>query len=247
MVTIFLCILSFENYKSLSLSLLNWLKIYYKLNQLFSLVSINSYIIIGLLLLILLLFYIAINKTLQKKLNLNKNYSEFEPKEEQFRIYFLFFGITIPLIETIVDVFELRRGNHMAINYTAGILLLLFYLLSNKSSFFHKYINHIFRVSFFAYFAFIIYNVFFEPFELLSYIAIIITFFLSYFVIKNIIQYWIFVSCVFSILIFSYQNQLIEHKLTMLLVCAFISIVAIHIEKTQLTNIQYWIMFLITK
>jgi len=192
----------------------------------------NSYIIISLLLILLLLFYVAINKTLQTKLNLLKNYSEFEPKEEQFRIYFLFFGITIPLIETIVEVFQLRNNaDHLIINFSVGAILLVLYFLTTKYKFFYQYINPIFTVSYFSYFSFIVYNVFFERFELLPYVSLIVAFFLSYYVIKNIVQYWAFVFLVFSFLIVAYRLELIAPKDNILLVCAFISIIAIHISR----------------
>lgn len=202
------------------------------MNSLVSFANLNSYIIISLLLFILILFYIAINKTLQSKLTLKKNNSDFEPKEEQFRIYFLFFGITIPLIETIVEVFHLRTNHtHFVINFSVGGFLLLLYFLTTKYSFFYQHINRLFTVSYFVYFSFIIYNVFFEPFELLTYIELVIGLFLSYYVIKNILHYWFFVAVVFIFLIAAYHLQLIDPKHIILLICAFISIIAIHISR----------------
>ncbi len=183
------------------------------------------------LLIISLLFYIAIHKTLQKKLNLSKKYSEFEPKEEQFRIYCLFFGITIPLVETIVDVFELRDTHQVGINFSVGALMLLCYFLCSKYDYFYKKITIIFPLFYLGYFCFIGYNLFFESYELISYVSFIVAFFLSYFVLKNILQYWIFVLSIFAFLIYSYQTELIESTLTVLLVCTFLSTVAIHISR----------------
>jgi PAS domain S-box-containing protein len=202
------------------------------LNTFVSFANINSYIIFSLLLLLLLLFYIAINKTLQKKLNLVKNYSEFEPKEEQFRIYFLFFGITIPLIETIVEIFHLRyNDNHFAVNFSVGGTLLLLYFLTTKYKAFYQHIVTIFTVSYFGYFCFILYNVFFEPFQLLPYLELVVGLFLSYYVIKNIVQYWFFVFAVFLFFLVAYHLALLDPKQIILLVCAFISIIAIHISR----------------
>jgi PAS domain S-box-containing protein len=192
---------------------------------------INSYVIICLLLIISSLFYVAVQKTLQNKLNLSNKYSEFEPKEEQFRIYFLFFGITIPLIETIVVFFEIRADNYIPINYSVGLLLLVLYFLTGRFPLLYQKINPIFTFIYIAYFGFMGYNLFFQPFELISYISLIVGFFLSYFVLKNIVQYWVFTGLVFLFLIFSYQYQLIEDKLIILLVCTFISIIAIHISR----------------
>nr|WP_294775826.1 PAS domain S-box protein [uncultured Flavobacterium sp.] len=201
------------------------------MNTLILFAIINSYVIICLLLIISLLLYVTVHKTLQNKLNLSNKYSEFEPKEEQFRIYFLFFGITIPLIETIVVFFEIRSNNHMPINYSIGVLLLALYFLTGRFQFFYQKINPIFTLIYIGYFGFIGYNLFFSPFELIYYVTLIIGFFLSYFVLKNIVQYWIFTGLVFLFLIFSYQNKLLEDKLIILLACTFISIIAIHISR----------------
>ena len=183
------------------------------MNFLFSFTHINSYIVICLLLTILFLFYVAVNKTLQKRLILNNKYLEFEPKEEQFRIYFLFFGITIPLIESIVDVFDLRATQHLAVNFSVGGILILCYFLCSRYDFLYRHIKVIFTTFYLVYFCYIGYNLFFEPFELISYVSFIVAFFLSYFVIKNIVQYWVFLTCIFVFLFISYRLQLIESKL----------------------------------
>ena len=201
------------------------------MNKFFSLAYIENYLIIVLLLFVLVFFYFAISKTLQKKLNLNTKNSYFEPKEEQFKIYFLFFGITIPLIETLVEIFKLRDTSYLLINYTVGGILILFYFLSSKFNFILKNLNTFFTVFYFGYFSFIYYNVFFRSFELISFLSLIISFFLSYFILKNIIQYWAFVISLLLLLIISYQFELIEIKYIVLLICSFILITAIHISR----------------
>jgi PAS domain S-box-containing protein len=178
-------------------------------------------------LIVSLLFYAAIHK----KLNLGNQYSQFESKEDEFRIYFLFFGITIPLIETIVTFFEIRTHSYMLVNYSASAFLLTVYYLSGRSAFLRHKIDEIFTLFYIGYFGFIGYNVFFRPFELISCVSLIIGFFLSYFVLKNLLHYWSFIGVTFLFLIFSYQTELIDHKLSIILACTFISIVAIHISR----------------
>ncbi len=48
---------------------------------------------------------------------------------------------------------------------------------------------------------------------------------------KNILQYWSFVLCILIFLVYAYQAELIDQKLTVLLVCTFFSTVAIHISR----------------
>jgi PAS domain S-box-containing protein len=183
-----------------------------------------------------MLFYVAISKTLQKKLNLSTKYSDFEPNAEQFRIYLLFFGITIPLVEIIVDVFEIRATSHLTINLSVGGLLLSLYYLSGRYNYFYKYLNQLFTFLYLCYFCYIGYNVFFKPFELLAYVGLILGFFLSYFVIKNITRYWLFVFICMLALAIAYNGKFIEGKQIILLFCAFITISAIHIS-THLASI----------
>lgn len=196
----------------------------------FYLSYVNSAIIIALLLIISILFYLATNKKLQNKINLGNTVGLFEPKQEQFKIYFLFFGITVPLVETIVHLFNLRNYSNLTVNFSVGFALLSIYFLSHWLKPLQKHMNTIFRCFYFGYFFYIGYNVFFVPFELVCYVSFIIGFSLSYFVIKNIIQYWLFLIGIFICLITFYSLSIIEPKLILLLICAFISIVAIHIS-----------------
>lgn len=174
----------------------------------------------------------AIQKTLQNKLTLaNSKEDNFEPREEQFRIYSLFFGITLPLVETVINFFELRPHSQLALNYIIGFSLLSLFLLSKKNNFLYRNINTIFTCIYLAYFCFMTYMVFFNPFEMTAYITLIITFFLSYFVLKTIQQYWIFVSCVLFFLIVAYNLQLSDTKLIVMFICALIAVVAVHISR----------------
>jgi len=185
----------------------------------------------------LLFIYLYKSKNLQKKLNLQYKNPEFEPKKEQFKIYFLFFGFTIPLIETIVEVFHLRATSHFITNCSVGLILLILYYLSNNFIYFQKYIYHTFTVCYFSYLLYIGYNVFFTPFELISFVSLIIGFSLSFFVIRNIIQYWIFVISTIVVLVIFHNLNLIESKNSILLICALISIIAIHIS-IHLANLE---------
>jgi len=79
--------------------------------------------------------------------------------------------------------------------------------------------------------------VFFHPFEMTAYITLIITFFLSYFVLKTIQQYWVFVGSVLFFLIVAYNLQLSDTKLIVMFICALIAVVAVHISR-HLTQIE---------
>ncbi len=171
--------------------------------------------------------YFATSNSLKNKLNL-RNRSEFEPKEQQYSLYLLFFGISIPLVESVLEIFHVRANSFLIPNVSVGLLLIVFYLLCTKTSFFAKHINLIFKICYFTYFGFLVYNVFFGGNELISYVSLIVIYFLSYFVLKNILHYWLFVITVLLLLVSSFGFELIPHNQTIILICTFILITTIH-------------------
>jgi hypothetical protein len=151
--------------------------------------NINSVITFGLLLTIIILLYFAINKKLQKRIRLSNQDLDFEPRAEQLRLYLLFFGITIPIVETVVNIFKLSKSSHLTFNLVIGLLLLSLYFLSKKLPLLYKNINVIFSICYLLYFSYLSYNVYFEKFELVTFVALILSYILSYFVIKNFTHY----------------------------------------------------------
>ncbi len=197
------------------------------MNDFFTFSNTRNLLIIAVLLVLLYGAYFASSKSLKTKLNL-RNQTEFEPKEQQYSLYLLFLGITIPLMEIILEIFHVRSKSFLVVNLLVGITLIILYVLCIKNTFFAKHINYIFMFSYFGYFTFVTRNVFFREFELISFVILIILFFLSYFVLKRILHYWLFVITVLLLLISSYSFELIPHHNTIILICALILTVTIH-------------------
>ncbi len=190
----------------------------------------NSLIIIVLLLFFLYYFYFATKETISQKLNLS-NADQFESREQQYTLYFLFFGVAIPLVETILEIFKIRSESLFFINLSIGGTLLILYFLSTRVSFFKRNVSTIFLLCYYLYLGYIIRNVFFKEFELISFISLIVCLFLSYFVLKNILHFWLFVITVILLLIFTYDLELIPKNQTIILICSFILIITIHISR----------------
>ena len=197
------------------------------MNIFFALTSINGLIIIALLILLLYVLYFYTHKTVSNKLKLD-NHTEFEPKEQQFRLYFLFIGVCLIVIELILEVFKIRFKSFLWVNVPVGMLSILLYFLTSRISFFSKNISLIFIICYFSYFTIILNNVFLKNLELISYVSLVVAFFLSFFVFKNILHYWLFVITILLLLIASYNFELIPHNYTIILICAFILTIAIH-------------------
>lgn len=171
--------------------------------------------------------YFATSNALKTKLNL-RNQSELEPKEQQYQLYLLFFGITIPLVEVILEIFHVRAKSFLVPNLIIGIILIVFYLLCTRTIFFAKHINFVFTLCYFGYLGMIVDFLFFNEFELICFVSLILMYFLSYFVLKNILHYWLFVITILLLLISSYGFELLPHNYTIILICAFILTTTVH-------------------
>ena len=191
----------------------------------------NRLQIIVVLLLITLLFY-AIGKKLSSiKFNIKINSSGLNTKEQQYDLYFLFLGIMLPIMELIYEIFEVRTHSLLFINSIVGGLFIGIYLLASVSKIVSKNLNYLFLICFTSYFLFIIHNILYKPFELVSYVGLIIAFFLSYFVFKGFKQYLIFIILVLIFTILLYNQDIIPKKLVIILFNSFLLTIAIHLAR----------------
>ncbi len=191
----------------------------------------NALPIVAIVVLIsILLYFISVNLS-TFKLNLKTDYSEFDTKEQQYHLYFLFLGIMIPVMELINELFEIREKSLLLINFIVGSVFVCIYLLATKTKLISKHLNTIFLICFTSYFIFIIHNIIYKPFELVSYVGLIIAFFLSYFVFKGFKQYLIFIFLVLLFTIILYNEDIIPKKLVVILFNSFLLTIAIHLAR----------------
>lgn len=178
----------------------------------------------------LILFYFGVVSYLSKKKNNSfiTNYTEFAPKVEQYNMYLLFFGIAIPLVEVILELFHIRTKSQLLIKSAFGISLLSIYFINTKTDLLKKSFKSIFILIYLSFFAFNLYNIIYVPFELIVYISLILNIFISYYVFKNMMQYLLFMAIIFLLTISLYQQDILNTNLIVILVCAYIFIVTIH-------------------
>lgn len=184
--------------------------------------------IIFFLLLVLYFFLIRFSKT---KFTIQTNYSELEPKELQYRLYLLSMGIIIPVMEIIYEINHVRAESLLFINVTIGIFLVLIYILTLKNKWFDRNINLIFISIFIGYFHFILYNIAFKPFELVSYVSLIIAYLLSYFILKRFTHYLFFLSYVLVVCFALYSFGLLSKSLSIILFNSVLISSAIHLAR----------------
>lgn len=182
---------------------------------------------------IFLLFatYLLLYRFSKTKINIKTNYSEFEPKERQYRLYLLFMGIIIPVMELIYEINDVRQISLLKVNCCVGAFLIFTYFLTLKSKWFDRNINTVFITIFLAYFHFILYNIAFKPFEMVSYVSIIIAYFLSYFLFKKFFHYLFFFGYVLLICLLFYSQSFLSKDLAIILFNSILVSSAIHLAR----------------
>ncbi|MES2811523.1 MAG: PAS domain S-box protein [Bacteroidota bacterium] len=141
--------------------------------------------------------------------DLIKSYFEIENSNEQFRLYFLFLGISILIIEFVLDYFSTRPNESFEINMVIGFVLLSIYLLSRKFKIVYQHVRDLFTLLFFAFYGLTIYRVFQSPQYPATYFDFLILFVLSYNIFKSSKNYWIFTILSFSLIILLYYYNII--------------------------------------
>ena len=187
----------------------------------------NWFVVILLFILITFIFSVILFVR-YKKINFIKSFSEFAPKEEQHNMYLLFMGLAIPIVEVILEIYKIRVHSHLISKLLFGALLIGIYFLNTKTTIFKKHFSSFFIIFYLLYYIYNAYNAIQTPFELYPFVALIVNFFICYYVFKNILQYWIFTILMLLFTIILYQLQLIPNNYVIILICALIFIIGIH-------------------
>jgi len=143
------------------------------------------------------LFYAIFTKKSKYNRNLVRNYSEINTTVEQYKLYLLFFGIVFFVTEIFLEIFKVRRQSELLENTIFSFVLLALYFISNKSKFVSAYIQNIFLLLFLSYVGFTLYKIIWLPYETITLTELILVFFFSYNVFKNIKHYWLFITSMF--------------------------------------------------
>ncbi len=161
---------------------------------------------------------IIFSKTANYDKNFVKNYSEIETSKEQYRLYFLFLGFTIPLLEIIVEITGIRGRTTLELNLSIGFILIIIYLLSFKNNFINKYLRNIFILLYIFYLITSVIRLINQPDRFSSSIEFIVLFFLAYSVFTHIRVYWFFVFTVFATLVILSVYEFISKELCVILI-----------------------------
>lgn len=202
----------------------------------------NSFLL--LLLLVLLLTIIYSNKKVSSILKNIDNDPTEESEKREYQLYLLYIGLALPFIEIIFELFKSRSKSLLTFNFIVGVILLLFFLLSEKSKYIYNRIAVIFRFLFYIYISLIAYNIIFLSNDIIPTYTLILAFFFSYTIIKPVQKYWGFCGCIFSFLIVLLVYQLVPtNKAIILINFSILVFVLNHIRHVTIHKIQEKINF----
>ncbi|HEY6143105.1 MAG TPA: PAS domain S-box protein [Flavobacterium sp.] len=145
------------------------------------------------------------------------DYPKEKSKNKETQLYFLFLGMTIPLLELTFSFFELRSKNVLIPNISLSVLFLLLYFISKKSTLLFQHIQNIFKTIFIISFCLICRNIIYTETDLIPIIAFIIWVFFSYDIIKPIKLYWCFIAAVFTFIYILFTFEIVPIKSTTIL------------------------------
>ncbi|MBC7606064.1 MAG: PAS domain S-box protein [Burkholderiales bacterium] len=149
---------------------------------------------------LLLLIYRFLKVQSQHSRKVAESYNKTDALNKEYQLYLLFIGVIVPTVEIIFEIYKVRSQSLLLTNCLIGIFFITLYFISKKSALLLTKIQPFFVVVYFVYFALIARNLIFRNYDIITILALVLSFFFAYNVIKPIRVYWIFVVLVFIFL-----------------------------------------------
>lgn len=185
------------------------------------------FVVLAVLFLVVYMTY-AIFQHKQKKNSFIHNFSEFAPKEEIYNMLLLILGISLPLIELILELFSVRSQSLLVVKTTVGLVLLAIYWINTRTTWLKRIFVPLFITVYIVDFIGNLVTLMFVNYELMLFCSLLLNFFLSYYVFKNLVQYWTFVTLFSLFLISVFLQNIIPGKDVIILIACCLLIMAIH-------------------
>jgi PAS domain S-box-containing protein len=184
----------------------------------------------------------------KKSINYNESFIKIKPEidnsNEQFRLFFIFIGVSLPIMELVVEITNTRDIDTRAINLMASSLFITLYFLSKKFNFIYKNLQFIVPVLFILYGCSTIFHLIEFPEVSMTSIEFILMFFLSYSIFKSIVAYRTFIVVILITLITLNANNLLSTYTTVTLLCyCFLIAIINHARHIVFLNTKYKLLF----
>ena len=130
-----------------------------------------------------------------------KNFSLREERIDQFRLYFIYLGLTIPFLGTGVLLFSLDFNKYFAIlNIVLGPILVFLYFASKQNLKIRSSVIPLFKLLFLSYFILVVYHLTIDADKIEYILEFTFLIFFSFSLFKEIEKYWFFISVVLILL-----------------------------------------------
>jgi PAS domain S-box-containing protein len=197
----------------------------------------NAVLLSFLVILVAALFYAntKINSILKNIDNLPTEESD----KREYQLYLLFFGLIIPFLEILFELFNIRPQSLLINNFLLGFFFLVLFLISERSKYIYNRIKTIYFFLFYIYSMMIGYNIIFRPDDNIPTYAFIVLFFFSFIILKPIKKYWIYSGFLFAYLFIIFIFDLVPVKRAVILINYGVIVFIInHLRYTSISKIQ---------
>lgn len=183
-------------------------------------------ILLAIIVILSAVFYTIFKKKSNYDERFVKEFSDVGLANQQYKLYFLFLGIALLLIEVLFEIFRIREKSLLVDSLIIGSCFLLIYFLADKVRFIEKNIHSIFIAFFILYNVYSFYNLIFSKNKIITFSVILILLFLSNNVFKKIKNYWYYIITVYAVLFLLLLVDLLPIAVALTLVC-FASVIVI--------------------
>jgi len=156
---------------------------------------------------------------------------EITHNQEQYALYLLFLGITLPLVECIYYSFGIRSMRAIAFYIFVGASLLCIYTLTRLYQWFARKVYFFTALALFLYFVLIFIQLTDRPYHWVSFPGLIISYSLSYHGFKRLKYYLIFVGFfLVTVSLLGYWGYS-DVDISVMAICSALLVTAIHLAR----------------
>ncbi|OYU85032.1 MAG: histidine kinase [Flavobacterium sp. BFFFF2] len=169
---------------------------------------------------------------------------EITHNSEQYPLYLLFLGITLPIVECIYYSFNIRSLKAIAFYILVGSVLIGFYTLSRLYTWFANRIYMFTVIFFLLYTIIIVFRLSVKPFHLVNFPGLFVAYMLSYHAFRKLRFYLVFVGVFQLSLVALYFGAGAELHVILVSYCTSLLITAVHLSRHySLLSVQNKIYF----
>ncbi len=220
------------------------MQLYFDLFKDYLIQNFNIVLIVVFAIYFLLFFKIINQKNFLLKNNLKLNNSDLGNSKLQYRLLLLFLGITVPLVEFLSEISDIRKDNKCLENILFSSIFLIVYFASKKKNWVNRNLNSIFLVIYLIFNYNSIQNLILFPNLYFPSFEIIFLILLSFSVFKTTQSLFAYLVILFTVLINLYYFEIVPQDKTLyILIYGLLIVICNYIKSYIAINTNDKLMF----